>query len=124
MLICEYMSVPRRNGLFASADSAYVLAFSIMMLTTDLHSPQVKHKMTKEQYIKLNRGISDNQDLPEEYLSQIYDEIAGNEIKIKATNKPGKQSKIVYLVYLKFELQITDTSTFSSLTSYDDSTIH
>jgi brefeldin A-inhibited guanine nucleotide-exchange protein len=84
---------PNNNNLFASADTVYVLAFSIIMLTTDLHSPQVKNKMTKEQYIKMNRGISDNKDLPEEYLSQIYDEIAGNEIKIKnnSTNKPVKQ---------------------------------
>lgn len=27
--------------MFASADTAYVLAYSIIMLTTDLHSPQV-----------------------------------------------------------------------------------
>ena len=46
--------------LFASADTAYVLAYSIIMLTTDLHSPQVKTKMTKEQYIKMNRGINDS----------------------------------------------------------------
>jgi brefeldin A-inhibited guanine nucleotide-exchange protein len=39
--------------------------------------------MTKEQYIKMNRGINDSKDLPEEYLSGIYDEIAGNEIKMK-----------------------------------------
>lgn len=82
--------------LFPSADTVYVLAFSVIMLTTDLHSPQIKHKMTKEQYIKLNRGISDSKDLPEEFLSQIYDEIAGQEIKMKTTtmamNKPaGKQ---------------------------------
>lgn len=79
--------------LFPSADTVYVLAFSVIMLTTDLHSPQIKNKMTKEQYIKLNRGISDSKDLPEEYLSQIYDEIAGQEIKMKSNvmNKPGKQ---------------------------------
>lgn len=78
--------------LFSSADTVYVLAFSVIMLTTDLHSPQVKNKMTKEQYINLNRGVSDSKDLPEEYLSQIYDEIAGQEIKMKNTvNKPGKQ---------------------------------
>lgn len=79
--------------LFPSADTVYVLAFSVIMLTTDLHSPQVKNKMTKEQYINLNRGVSDSKDLPEEYLSQIYDEIAGQEIKMKNTvvNKPGKQ---------------------------------
>lgn len=29
------------GGVFASADTAYVLAYSIIMLTTDLHSQQV-----------------------------------------------------------------------------------
>lgn len=81
-------------GVFASADTAYVLAYSIIMLTTDLHSPQVKHKMTKEQYVKMNRGINDSRDLPEEYLSQIYDEIAGNEIKMKGSAKLGKSSSM------------------------------
>lgn len=82
------------NTLFTSADTVYVLAFSVIMLTTDLHSPQVKTKMSKEQYIRLNRGISDSKDLPEEYLSQIYDEISDHEIKMKNTviSKPsGKQ---------------------------------
>ncbi|XP_050430571.1 brefeldin A-inhibited guanine nucleotide-exchange protein 1 isoform X2 [Adelges cooleyi] len=81
------------NGIFDSADTLYVLSYSIIMLTTDLHSPQVKTKMTKEQYIRMNRGscISDNKDLPEEYLSKIYDDIAGHEIKMKTTVKPGKQ---------------------------------
>uniref|UniRef100_A0A914USB7 SEC7 domain-containing protein n=1 Tax=Plectus sambesii TaxID=2011161 RepID=A0A914USB7_9BILA len=79
-------------GLFASADTAYVLAYSIIMLTTDLHSPQVRNKMTKEQYVRMNRGINDSADLPEQYLSDIYDEIAGNEIRMKAgTNKIPKQ---------------------------------
>ncbi|XP_063238863.1 brefeldin A-inhibited guanine nucleotide-exchange protein 1 isoform X2 [Bacillus rossius redtenbacheri] len=88
----RYCECNPNNGLFASADTAYVLAYSVIMLTTDLHSPQVKSKMTKEQYIRLNRGISDSKDLPEEYLSKIYDEIAGHEIKMRATtNKPGKQ---------------------------------
>lgn len=91
----RYCECNPNNQLFQSADTVYVLAFSIIMLTTDLHSPQVKNKMTKEQYIKLNRGISDSKDLPEEYLSQIYDEIAGHEIKMKNNssimNKPGKQ---------------------------------
>lgn len=88
----RYCECNPNNGLFISADTAYVFVFSVIMLTTDLHSPQVKNKMTKEQYIKLNRGTSDSKDLPVEYLSQIYDEIAGHEIKMKSTvNKPGKQ---------------------------------
>ncbi|KAF5286690.1 hypothetical protein FQA39_LY16173 [Lamprigera yunnana] len=87
----RYCESNPHNRLFASADTAYVLGFSIIMLTTDLHSPQVKHKMTKEQYIKLNRGNTESKDVPEEYLSQIYDEIAGHEIKMKSViTKPGK----------------------------------
>ncbi|MGH0145720.1 UNVERIFIED_CONTAM: hypothetical protein FKN15_024671 [Acipenser sinensis] len=79
----RYLECNQGQTLFASADTAYVLAYSIIMLTTDLHSPQVKNKMTKEQYIKMNRGINDSKDLPEENLSAIYDEIAGKKIALK-----------------------------------------
>jgi len=60
---------------------------------------QVKHKMTKEQYIKMNRGINDSRDLPEEYLSQIYDEIAGKQIKMKGQAKLGKQGIIYQIIF-------------------------
>ncbi|XP_010225379.1 PREDICTED: brefeldin A-inhibited guanine nucleotide-exchange protein 2-like, partial [Tinamus guttatus] len=36
----RYIECNQRQTLFASADTAYVLAYSIIMLTTDLHSPQ------------------------------------------------------------------------------------
>ncbi|KAL7984261.1 hypothetical protein Chor_002831, partial [Crotalus horridus] len=92
----RYLECNQGQTLFASADTAYVLAYSIIMLTTDLHSPQVKNKMTKEQYIKMNRGINDSKDLPEEYLSAIYNEIAGKKISMKETKEltiPTKTSK-------------------------------
>ncbi|XP_063814964.1 brefeldin A-inhibited guanine nucleotide-exchange protein 2 isoform X2 [Pseudophryne corroboree] len=94
----RYLECNQGQTLFASADTAYVLAFSIIMLTTDLHSPQVKNKMTKEQYIKMNRGINDSKDLPEEYLSAIFDEIEDKKIAMKETkehtiaNKSTKQN--------------------------------
>lgn len=94
----RYLECNQGQTLFASADTAYVLAYSIIMLTTDLHSPQVKSKMTKEQYIKMNRGINDSKDLPEEYLSAIFDEIEDKKIAMKETkehtitNKPTKPS--------------------------------
>ena len=65
---------------FANADTAYVLAYSVIMLNTDQHSIKVKARMTREDFIKNNRGINDNADLPDEYLSGIYDDIAHNEI--------------------------------------------
>ncbi|KAJ5953579.1 SEC7-like alpha orthogonal bundle [Penicillium verhagenii] len=66
---------------FANADTAYVLSYSVIMLNTDQHSAKIKGpRMTKEDFIKNNRGINDNQDLPSEYLVSIYDEIVNNEI--------------------------------------------
>ena len=40
----------------ADADSAYVLSYSIIMLNTDQHNPQVKNKMTLDQFVRNNRG--------------------------------------------------------------------
>ena len=39
--------------------------------------------MTKAEFIRNNRGINDNADLPEEFLNAIFDEIAHNELKMK-----------------------------------------
>lgn len=69
---------------FANADTAYVLAYSVILLNTDLHSVKIAKRMSKEEFIKNNRGINDNADLPDEYLLAIYDEIAGNEIVLKS----------------------------------------
>ena len=66
---------------FANADTAYVLAYSVIMLNTDQHSIKLKGpRMTVDDFIKNNRGINDNANLPDEYLSGIYSEIAENEI--------------------------------------------
>ena len=47
--------------------------------------------MTKEDYIKMNRGINDSKDLPREYLEAIYDEVASSEIKLKTSSAEVKQ---------------------------------
>ncbi|XP_028965675.2 brefeldin A-inhibited guanine nucleotide-exchange protein 1 isoform X2 [Malus domestica] len=69
---------------FTSADTAYVLAYSVIMLNTDAHNNMVKDKMTKADFIRNNRGIDDGKDLPEEYLGVLYDQIVKNEIKMSA----------------------------------------
>ncbi|KAJ3087061.1 guanine nucleotide exchange protein for ADP-robosylation factor [Quaeritorhiza haematococci] len=68
---------------FSSADTAYVLAYSVIMLNTDQHNAQVKRRMTKQDFIKNNRGIDEGKDLPAEFLEAIFDEISTNEIVMK-----------------------------------------
>ncbi|KAK6120849.1 hypothetical protein DH2020_045405 [Rehmannia glutinosa] len=77
---------------FTSADTAYVLAYSVIMLNTDAHNSMVKDKMTKADFIRNNRGIDDGKDLPEDYLGALYDQVVKNEIKMNA-ERSAPQSK-------------------------------
>jgi brefeldin A-inhibited guanine nucleotide-exchange protein len=72
-------------NVFPNADAAFILAFSIIMLNTDLHNPAIKEerRMTKEGFIRNNRGICDGQDLPEEMLISIFDRIKKDPISLK-----------------------------------------
>ncbi|XP_009413775.2 brefeldin A-inhibited guanine nucleotide-exchange protein 2 [Musa acuminata AAA Group] len=71
---------------FTSADTAYVLAYSVILLNTDAHNPMVKNKMSPDDFIRNNRGIDDGKDLPEEFLRSLFDRISKNEIKMKEDN--------------------------------------
>ena len=70
----------------ADADSAYVLSYSIIMLNTDQHNPQVKNKMTLEQFVRNNRGTNGGSDWPRETLEYIFEAIATDEIKLESTD--------------------------------------
>ncbi|GMH66529.1 hypothetical protein TrRE_jg4750 [Triparma retinervis] len=72
--------------VFPTADVAFILAFSVIMLNTDLHNPNLKEerRMTKEGFIRNNRGISTNGgDLPKEMLEGIFDRIQKKQISLK-----------------------------------------
>jgi len=79
--------------VFPNSDTAYVLAYSAIMLNTDRHNPAVseKDKMTKEQFVKNNRDMWNGEDPPREFLDELYDSIAGNEILLKRKGDPDKK---------------------------------
>ena len=65
----------QNEDVFPSADTCFILAFAVIMLQTDLHSPNIKpeKKMTQEAFVKMNRGISvDGGDLPSDFLIDLY----------------------------------------------------
>ena len=45
-------------GVFSTADTAYVLAYSVILLNSDAHNPQVKKRMTKEEFFKNCRSAT------------------------------------------------------------------
>ncbi|KAJ7445765.1 hypothetical protein B0H11DRAFT_2162552 [Mycena galericulata] len=63
-----------------SEDAVYVLAYSVILLNTDLHNPQVRKRMTIEDYQKNLRGVNNNNDFSAEFLQNIYDSIRKREI--------------------------------------------
>lgn len=77
----------RDRFLMASPDVAYLLSFSLIMLNTDLHNPNIRpeKKMKLEDFIKNNKNygkeVSRDRDLPDDFLTEIYDTIANDEIK-------------------------------------------
>ena len=70
-------------GPLNAPDTAFVLSYSIIMLNTDLHNPQVKKKMTRAQFLSNNRGIDvGGQDVPADYLNAIFSAILEREIQM------------------------------------------
>lgn len=80
---------------FKSADVAYVLAYSVIMLNTDAHNPMVKKKMSKEDFLRNNRGINDGGDLDQEFMESLYDRIVTDEIKMNDETEEGDSQKVV-----------------------------
>lgn len=64
------------SDIFATKDSVFILCYSVIMLNTDQHNPQVKKKMTEEEFIRNNRAINGGKDLPREYLSELFQSIS------------------------------------------------
>jgi len=98
-------------GKFTTADCAYVLAFSLIMLQTDLHNPGIKNKMSSGDFVKNNRGINDGADLPKEYLEKLYESVKENPFSLdedqEARNRMESQN--AQGATQKFELFVRET---------------
>ncbi|XP_072159229.1 IQ motif and SEC7 domain-containing protein 1 isoform X3 [Bemisia tabaci] len=66
-----------------SPDTVFVLAFAIIMLNTDLHTPNLKpeRRMKLDDFIKNLRGVDDCHDVDRDMLVGIYERVKANEFK-------------------------------------------
>jgi len=60
---------------FANAQTAYVLAYSVIMLNTDQHNPTIKKRMSVDDFVKNNRGIDDEKDIDRAWMVALYERI-------------------------------------------------
>lgn len=75
-----YFDANRHRNVFANEDAVFVLAYSIVMLNTDQHNKQVRHRMNPQDFIRNNRGINDGQSFEEAFLRRIFEAISEKEI--------------------------------------------
>lgn len=82
----EDNEINKTEPLFKSSDGIYVLAFSTIMLNTDLHNPMIKddRRMTVDEFIRNNRGINDGSDFPSSFMKELYHQIKDNEIQVQS----------------------------------------
>eukprot|EP00934_Nitzschia_sp_Nitz4_P000938 Nitzschia sp. Nitz4//scaffold97_size77645//35123//41576//NITZ4_005518-RA/size77645-processed-gene-0.93-mRNA-1//-1//CDS//3329560656//938//frame0 len=72
--------------VFPNADTAFILAFSVIMLNTDLHNPSIKpeRRMTLESFLRNNKGIGENgSDLDKDFLTGIFNRIKAQAFSLK-----------------------------------------
>eukprot|EP01083_Nonionella_stella_P173092 595988_1 len=69
----------QNEDIFVEADDAYILSYAIIMLNVALHHPQIKQRMTKEEFGKNNLLAVTDQTL-EPLMHAIYDRIWEREI--------------------------------------------
>uniref|UniRef100_A0A7S4AI91 SEC7 domain-containing protein n=1 Tax=Pseudo-nitzschia australis TaxID=44445 RepID=A0A7S4AI91_9STRA len=81
----EYFEQQGKKSIFKNSDAVFVLAFSTIMLNTDLHNPNIQNKrrMTRQQFIRNNRGINAGGDLPKAMLAWLYVDIRENELQVQ-----------------------------------------
>lgn len=61
---------------FLDADTAFMIFYSIIILCTDMRSPAIKHRMTKEDFIQHNLRVPGLSSLPAALWAGTYDELA------------------------------------------------
>ncbi|XP_053717619.1 IQ motif and SEC7 domain-containing protein 3 isoform X2 [Synchiropus splendidus] len=68
---------------FHNPDTIFILAFAIILLNTDMYSPNIKpdRKMLLEDFIRNLRGVDDGADIPRDIVVGIYERIQLRELR-------------------------------------------
>jgi hypothetical protein len=66
-----------------SAEAAYVMSYSVLMLNTDLFNDAIRpeNRMSMDDFIRANVGVNDGDNLPVAMLADIYTNVAAHEIQ-------------------------------------------
>jgi hypothetical protein len=98
------------NGILENSMVTYLLTFSIIMLQTDRHNPNIREdrKMTIEQFIKNNTNygadINQTKPLPRDFLESIFFDISKYPIR---TEKNDYEAIFLVTTWLEMQLSVS-----------------
>lgn len=105
---CFESCIESSAGHIENADIVYLLTFSIIMLNTDRHNPNIRfeRKMTLDQFVRNNTNygldVSQTKPLHRVFLTEIYHSISSNPL---ATSDYGLSSKFSDELWMDAQLQ-------------------
>jgi hypothetical protein len=122
---CHENCVEGASGLLENPEVTYLLTFSIIMLNTDLHNPNVRpdRKMTIDQFVKNNTfygaELKQTKPIPRDYLEEIYKAISECQIRterndLSASMTPEMWMDLQLQAALNAEKGLLFTSSYSS----------
>ena len=85
--VCHAACVEGQTGILENPEITYLLTFSMIMLNTDLHNPNIRadRRMTSEQFVRNNtfygKELNQTKPLPREFLEEIYESLANVQIR-------------------------------------------
>jgi Sec7 domain len=107
---CHAGSIEGNSGLLENPEVTYLLTFSMIMLNTDLHNPNVRadRKMTTVQFIKNNsfygKELNQTKKIPKEYLEAVYESLAQVPLR---TERNDLNASITPEMWMDLQLQAT-----------------
>ena len=72
-----------QSDFIADESAAYVLAFSLILLNTDLHTASVKTKMPLDSYMRNLKGVNGGEDFSADFMTSLYESIKADPIEAK-----------------------------------------
>ncbi len=105
---CHSSSFEGRSGLLENPEVTYLLSFSIIMLNTDRHNPNIRadRRMTLDQFVRNNtnygKDVNQTLPLPRSFLESIFHSISDLPIR---TQNHDRVSSVTVEVWKDMQLQ-------------------
>lgn len=122
----QEMKVQIDEKVTLDTDSAFVLSYSLIMLNTDLHNPQIKVHMSFDDYCSNLKGCYKENDFPEWFLAKLYTSIKEKEILMPEEHHGNEQvfkdewNNLIASSYIITKAKVTTDDIRDKMTNYTE----